>query len=522
MSDRACYIRRTDRGARIVQARLISERSDETWSAGGADDAETAALNAAESAAWVKERLAETRSPRKLDTLCLDVDGAVCSWVRGRDADSELIRSAVEGADTGAAQGEEDGLDPHQAPGVSDRLPRLPLEVSYDLLDHDPGESRTAVLAAPDAPARLFLDRIDALGVRVERVITLWHALAEAWDPGARAASNQGPDVITADHPPAAIVAIDDEAGRLVWAWSRNGSLLACGSMRLKHARPAAPAVGGVGGVVGESARAASQVHDHDIARLAADWLGWSAQTGVCPARVVVVGRPADTGMSPREIGTALTRAWPGALTDLAGCDDAVAETLRRTLDARHINTFAPLTQRPTRAHRSAYRSAAAALLIAAACVGVLATLFFARAARTRAMADDIRAERTEVLSRVDQSLVTDPFALRTIDAQIAALERRTGALREENPRPILSELETLSLVLAAPGISVDELDITDSVVTIKARLSDVQAAEQLDQALRRVGGSQLRWTSPSVTPGRSAEVNATYSATWPQGRTGP
>ena len=474
MSDRACYIRRTDRGARIVQARLISERSDETWSAGGADDAETAALNAAESAAWVKERLAETRSPRKLDTLCLDVDGAVCSWVRGRDADSELIRSAVEGADTGAAQGEEDGLDPHQAPGVSDRLPRLPLEVSYDLLDHDPGESRTAVLAAPDAPARLFLDRIDALGVRVERVITLWHALAEAWDPGARAASNQGPDVITADHPPAAIVAIDDDAGRLVWAWSRNGSLLACGSMRLKHARPAAPAVGGVGGVVGESARAASQVHDHDIARLAADWLGWSAQT------------------------------------------------LRRTLDARHINTFAPLTQRPTRAHRSAYRSAAAALLIAAACVGVLATLFFARAARTRAMADDIRTERTEVLSRVDQSLVTDPFALRTIDAQIAALERRTGALREENPRPILSELETLSLVLAAPGISVDELDITDSVVTIKARLSDVQAAEQLDQALRRVGGSQLRWTSPSVTPGRSAEVNATYSATWPQGRTGP
>lgn len=519
MSDRACYIRRTDRGARIVQARLLSERSDESWNAGAADDAETAALNAAESARWVKERLAETRSPRKLDTLCLDVDGAVCSWIKGRDADAELIRSAVEGAQGPAAGADEDGLDPHQTPGVADRLPRLPLEVSYDLLDRDSGEGRTAVLAAPDAPARLFLDQIDALGVRVERVITFWHALAEAWDPGAKGSAAQGPDIITAEHPPAAVVAIDHDAARLIWAWSQNGALLACGSMRLKTARP--PASPNAPVVAGED-RAAAEVHDHDVARLAADWLGWSAQTGVCPARVVVVGRPADTGMSPREIGTALTRAWPGSLTDLAGCDDAVAETLRRALDARPINAFAPLTDRPTRAHRSAYRSAAAALVIASVCVAVLAGLFFARAARTRAMADDIRAERTEVLSRVDPALVTDPFALRTIEASIAALERRTGALREDNPRPILPELETLSLVLSAPGISVDEIDITDTVVTIKARLADVQAAEQLDQALRRVGGSQLRWTGPSVTPGRSAEVNATYSASWPQGRTAP
>lgn len=511
-----------------MQARLLSERSDETWNAGASDDADTAALNAVESAQWVKDRLAETRSPRRLDTLCLDVDGAVCSWVKGRDADTELIRSAVEGMDSAAGSADEDALDPHQTPGVADRLPRLPLEVSYDLLDRERSADRTAVLAAPDAPARLFLDRIDALGVRVERVITFWHALAEAWDPGAKPATNQGPDIITTDHPPAAIVAVDHQAARLVWAWSQNGSLLACGSIRLKHARPASS--GSPAGpqpttpvVAAEIAPPLAEVHEHDIARLAADWLGWSAQIGVCPARTIVVGRPAGTGMSPREIGTALTRAWPGSLTDLAGCDDAVAETLRRTLDAKHINTFAPLTERPTRAHRSAYRSAAAALLVASACVVVLGVLFFARAARTRELAQDVRAERTQVLSAVDPALVTDPFAVRTIEAQINAIERRTGAVRVESPRPILQELETLSLVLAAPGISVDELDLTDSIITIKARLADVKAAEQLDQALRRVGGgSQLKWSGPSVTPGRSAEVNATYSAFWPQERTSP
>ena len=60
-------------------------------------------------------------------------------------------------------------------------------------------EEGLAVLAAPDAPARLFLDQIDALGVRVERVITFWHALAEAWDPGAKGSAAQGPDIITAE-----------------------------------------------------------------------------------------------------------------------------------------------------------------------------------------------------------------------------------------------------------------------------------------------------------------------------------
>lgn len=511
MSDRVCYIQRTDRGARIVRARLIGERSDESWLAPSSGDASGVERDAAEAGDWVRERLAQTRTPKRLDTLCLDSDGAVCSWVRGRDADAELIRSAVEGADAAPGPEGEDALEPQQTPGVADRLPRLPLEVSYDVLgDAGEPEGRAAVLAAPDAPARLLLDRLDALGVRVDRVITIWHALAEAWDPGARGMATESPDLITAEHPPAAVAAIDHAGARLVWVWSQRGVLLACGSIRLRRARAA-------------DNGSEAQVLEHDVARLAADWLGWSAQSGVCPSRVVVVGRPGEGGMTAGEIGTALTRAWPGALADLNGCEDAVTETLRRTLDTRHIGGFRPLSERPTRVHRSAYRWSAMTLLVVGVCLGVLGVLLFGRAGAARERLAEIRAERTTMLEEIDPSLVFELFPTRVIDEEIASLERRTGRLDEEDPRPILPELETLSYVLSMPGITLMEIEVGDTIVTVKARLDSIAQAEQLDQALRGIGGSELRWSGPSFTEqrGGQARVDATYVARWAQGRTG-
>ncbi|MCC5823861.1 MAG: hypothetical protein LAT64_08940 [Phycisphaerales bacterium] len=513
MSDRVCYIQRTDRGARLVRARLLGERSDESWLGSGGADAASAELAAIEAGDWIRARLAETRTPKRLDTLCLDVDGAACSWVKGRDADAELIRSAVEGAQI-SPEGE-DALEPLQTHGVADRLPRLPLEVSYDLLAREEGqdpEGRVAVLAAPDAPARLLLDHIDALGVRIERVITLWHALAEAWDPGARAAPTESADIITTEHPPAAIAAIDHEGGRIVWVWSHRGSLLACGSIRLKRVRR-------------ENDTHEAEVHEHDIARLAADWLGWSAQSGVCPARVVVVGRPAASGMAAGEIGTALTRAWPGALTDINTCEDAVGETLRQTLDTRHIGSFHPLTERPTRVHRSAYRWSALTLCVVGLCLFVLAVLLFGRAGATNDRLETVRTDRTQMLNQIDPSLVFETFPTRVIEEEIAALERRTGRLDAENIRPVLQELETLSFVLAMPGITLTEIEVNDSIVTVRAALGSVAEAEQLDQALRGIGGTQLRWDGPTFTEtgrGEQTVVNATYVARWAQQRTSP
>ncbi|MEM9372160.1 MAG: hypothetical protein AAGA55_00825 [Planctomycetota bacterium] len=502
MSERACYIQRSDRGVQIRSATLIGQRSTERWEAQPGPDPLTADQAVRDTAAWIRERLSETRSARKLDTLCLDVDGAACTWVRSHEAEAELIRSAIDQAGT---EIDEDDLEGSvDGTGIAERLPALGRELDLDVLEDAAGGGRTAVLAAPDAPARLLLDRLDAVGVRVERVTTLWHAMAEAWDPGARDSGGKGnADIVSADHPPAAVVLIDAEAGRLVWSWSRHGRLVACGSMRVRRPDPDANSI------------PRAEILDHDIARLAGDWLGWAAQIGVSPSRLVVVGDPSPEGMSSGEIGRALTRVWAGSLADLIPAEDPIGETLSRTLDARPINSFTPLATRPTRSHRSAYRWAAAALLIAAAGVGALAAGLIARSGDTRELVTQVRQERMDALNNVAPELVLDPFPVDRLNDRITALQRRTQALDVTAPPPIMAELETISFVLAAPGISVDLIEVLDTLVVIKVRVSDLTDGEQLNQALLSIGGSQVRWSEPSYNSRRNDEIEVTYTALW-------
>lgn len=504
MSERACYIQRSDRGALIRTAWLLGERTSERWDAEPAVDALSAEQTARETAEWIRARLNETRSAKRLDTMCLDTDGAACSWVRGRDAETELIRSAIDGAGS-ENSAEEDGLDAAHAGGIGDRLPNLAREIDIDVLSDVTSDplGRAAVLAAPDAPIRLVLDRLDAMGIRVSRVVTIWHALAEAWDPGARSSSTDHAGIVATDHPPAAVVAIDHESGRLIWSWSREGKLLACGSIRVRRLRS-------------DDRTWHAEVLEHDIARLAGDWLGWSAQLGLCPSRVIVVGQPAPGGMSGGEIGKALVRAWPGTLTDIIGTEDAVGETLRRTLDSKPIGTFAPLSERPTRSHRAAYRWSAVAMLLAAACIAALAGGLFSRASSTRGLESTIRTERTELISAVDPSLALDPFPVQRLDDRIAQLQRRTVRLDIESPRPILRELETLSFVLGMPDVTIELIDLTESLVSIKVRIENISAGEQLDQALRSIGGSELNWRDPNyITNTNDRTLSVTYSASW-------
>lgn len=503
MSERACYIQRSDRGLQIRSATLIGERSVERWETEPGSDAISAAQGVTDTAEWIRARLSETRSAKRLDTLCLDVDGAACSWVRGQDADADLIRSAIDRVDTFGDEDDLHGGDGSQ--GIAERLPALGRELDLDVLGEVDAGSRAAVLAAPDAPARLLLDRLDSLGVRVGRVVTLWHAIAEAWDPGARdAARTDHAGIVTTDHPPAAVVLIDPEAGRLVWSWSRKGSLIACGSMRVRRLRS-------------DENTWHAEILEHDIARLAGDWLGWSAQIGLCPSRVVVVGDPAPGGMSPGEIGAALTRAWDGSVADLIPQEDPIAETLGRTLDSKPINSFTPLAERPTRSHRAAYRWVAVAMLVAGAGVAALAAGLFGRAGDTKAMVAEVRQERMSTLEAVAPELVLDPFPTQRLSERITLIQRQTGALSVDTPRPIMAELETISLVLAAPGVSVDLIEVLDTLVTIKVRVKDLTDGEQLDQALRSIGGSELRWRDPSFNSRRNDEIEVTYTAFWPE-----
>jgi len=487
----------------IRSATLIGQRTTERWEAEPGSDALSAEQAVLDTAEWIRDRLSETRSAKRLDTLCLDIDGAACSWIRGRDAETELIRSAIDGA--GAEIDEDDLHGGHSTAGIAERLPALGRELDVDVLGTPDASGRAAVLAAPDAPARLLLDRLDALGVRVGRVVTLWHTIAEAWDPGAhRASESDHAGIVATDHPPAAVVLIDPESGRLIWSWSRQGELIACGSMRVRRLRS-------------EKHESHAEVLEHDIARLAGDWLGWSAQLGVCPTRVVVVGNPAPGGMSPGEIGRALTRAWGGSMADLIPSEDPIGDTLGKTLDVRPINAFQPLAERPTRSHRAAYRWLAVVLLIAAACVAGLGVGLFNRASGTKDVITQVNQERMDALNAVAPELVLDPFPAQRLSERIAVLQRRTGDLDVDAPRPIMSELETISLVLAIPGVSVDLIEVLDTLVTIKVRVREIGEGERLDQALNSIGGSGLRWRDPSYDSRGNDQISVVYTATWPE-----
>ncbi|CAN0592298.1 unnamed protein product, partial [Laminaria digitata] len=94
LSERLCYIRRTDRGAALRGLRLLSGHTDDTWESGTSADPALVLETIRESAEWIKQRL-DASSSRDLGALVLDPDGAVCTWVKPEDADPTMLDAAI-------------------------------------------------------------------------------------------------------------------------------------------------------------------------------------------------------------------------------------------------------------------------------------------------------------------------------------------------------------------------------------------------------------------------------------------
>lgn len=519
MSERVCYIRRTDRGAALRGVRLIGPHTDDTWRAGSGADPTLILESVKEAAGWVKERLGASGKAGELDMLCLDADGAVCSWVKPDEADPTLLDAAI----TNSTQSHDpDALEPEPHAGLSDRFPKLPLELSYEPLDADETStgSRAAVMATPDVPGRLLKDALDAAGVRVERFTTIWHALAAVWDPGANSASRSAQRVVSSDTPIAAVIAMDPSDGRLIWTWSREGRLICAGSARVRLAP-------------GEHETQAI-LRDEDISRLSSDWLGWSSQLGVSPSRIVVVGEPAQVtppedpeqgqsssiGLTGAQVGGALNRAWPEATIDLLGHSDPIAETLRLIATGARgeaLTTLTQLTQRPTRVHRSMYRWAGFALTGVAAIVCLFAYQLFSSANAIRSETKQINNQRTELLSAFDPALIMSPLPSRTLETTLQQMQRSQGPIVVAQAKPILQELETISFVLGIPGIEIDKITLNNRNVTAVVRVENIGQAEQINQSLKIIEGSNLVWRSMNPA-NRGEKVQATYLASWDDG----
>ena len=501
MSERICYIETSGRGATLTGVWLTGAHADDRWVNDPSVSVDDALDTVDQAAAWIRARLrGGSGHSKRLEALCLDADGSVCSWARPEDASAEMIRSAVEQLGAGES---DDALDAPSHSALGERFPDLPLEVDYQALggEHASDGARRAVLALPDVPARLLLDRLDASGIRVGRVETIWHQIARAWDPGAphRSQVRDSSRVVSDEDPLVASVVVDPARSRAVWVWSRAGALVTAGSMRL------AP---GEDCVLFDTPA---------LARLVNDWLGWSAQLGVSPARVVLV-TPEDRSLSTRGLGARVERHWPDATTDLIADPDPVLTTIRANLGVGSGEGVGPLTHRPGRAHRSMYRWAGAALIAGAAVLGVASWSLFDRAGRINDDASGIAARTFDTLMETDPQIARSPFPQDELRQRLVELRGRAGPIEVSERKPMLESLEAVSFVLGMPGIEVRSIDFTVTSARIEIFCRDLELAERINEALRSIEGSNLDWSATPDLTTRGDKIEAVYFATWDSG----
>lgn len=343
-------------------------------------------------AAWVADEMGPAR---ELAAVCVDVTGGVCGWLSAPDASPSVVIAALQQQTTSMSSytGESSaapvtfGLlgDAPLGPGSDRSIEALaPFEASRSrgvlakLTTKAAGDApatrkrRLAVLSIPDAPVRVFLDELDRLKIDAGAVLSLWHTIAAAWDPGRPTRDGSRPDASTNGHStvadsaqPVTATVLIEPSGRLLWSWSASGDLLAAGSMKLRvHHRvssaaaasagsgdagtlalmdleqhPSSPAehgarrIAGTGTLDASGEQAVVDVSAAQIGRLTMDWLAWSAQLGLTPDRIVCMGADAEaisaTG-DPVSLAQSLAEAWPGATVDVVSHRDPIGATLSR------------------------------------------------------------------------------------------------------------------------------------------------------------------------------------------------
>lgn len=505
MSAPVCYLVRADRGAQLVGLRVVDRHDEATWHAPMSDSPDLSA-DARQAAEWLAAKLSS--NGRMLSKLVVDSDGGVCSWVSASDTSEPVLRAIIERPfdEEGASSGE--------------RFPELPGETALQPLITKPGgkkhrageADRVPVLALPVVPARSLVDELDRLGVRVGSVEALWQACAEAWDPSARARlGGDRAERVIAEQEPTSAVVLFDPAGRLVWSWSRGGTLIAGGSMRLLTELAGASAPDVI--ERGQTRRAV--VRQDDIARLGSEWLAWSLQLGVAPSRVIIVGEPSESGLSAAEVGQALSSTWPDATIDFIREQDPVGATLSRLADSDGPESegISELTNRPGRAHRAMYRWSAAALLCGAGVLGAAAWRITRATAELKEERSTISQMYADLCAREE---LAPPTALLDLDRRLQALKSTQRDISKliEPPRPILEELEALSFVLSSDDLTLRDLSLTSVSVTLKVDVPQTETYESLRQAINSISGSSIDWRSTPIS--RNNRIEASFTGTWP------
>lgn len=526
MSVRIAYLERAQRGIAIRSVRLAGQGTEERWVAPLGEDSPERTI--AQAAGWIATSLSSTRAAGRLEWLCLDTVGGVCSWISSPSAEPEVVATL---ARMGAVPAGDDALGarttPHSGPiefFAQDPLDSLiqPMGVAVADLpshaksprvrsrkgEHAAAPERLAILAQADLPARVLADELDALGVTIGSTLSLWHAIAAAWDPAsALNAAPKSETTIPEPPSPLAIVVVDPsraDAPRLVWAWSLAGRLLAGGEMRLARAD-----------------EDHVQLDDAEISRLSMDFTSWSMQLGVAPKRLVAVA-PHHVA---RPLMDGLSRAWPGSAGTVAADEDPIGATLSRLAGALERTPIpqstlpdpaaelVSLASRPGKAHRQMYRWLALLATIVAGVLGVWAWQAKSRAAAANAEAKQVILDTTDAITKEFPEFSSSTASkVKLVDDAISRVRKQLTIPKGPRPAlPILQELENITLVLASGNFSLERLEVYSTYATVWVSADTLPAVEPVPNALRSIAGSQIVWGQETISEERKGAAGKKF-----------
>jgi hypothetical protein len=490
LSGRVCYLQRS--GDALASVRLVGVRSDDAWRPRRGSEEASALHDARQAAAWISERTAD----RKVAYLCLDVDGSNCRWLTSPTGDPLVLAAAMQGEGSNGWAGpslSESSIQPLN--GEAGGAPKKRRKDQGEAEAAHPVGQRRSVLAVPDSLARVAIDALDERGVEVLRAGSLWHAMAQAWDPSSPVLRHEpGRDGEIAAASPVTAVVMMDPSGRLLWAWSRDGVLLAGGAMFV-------PVQGDGGPRAGKA----------EVGRLVSDWLAWSVQLGETPGRIIcITPKLAGGDMAEQEFGTAVGRAWAGASVDLVVHEDPIGATLSRLAMAEVAPGEGPgadlvsLNRRPRRVHRWMYLWSALAIGLGAAAVLAVGVKAWGGASAASRRAKDVTDQTRKAVLEAVPPPQNDPVLVATaesnprryIEERLAA-ERAKRNVRTGLPpaRPILPELENLSLMLGTDGIELEEIRLSESLIQVHVYVPETKVAEDMVDALGRLDNDHCVWT---------------------------
>lgn len=488
MSAAFAFLERWGGGAALFRIRLIDARDERVWTAAASalptegrspepDEVQAAVRDAA---LWLIKNLGD-QGVRGGLTVCLDADAARCAWLTAPNGEPGVVRAAVRaaafagGSDDGTGSG--GGATPtfwsSQAAAVGvdvsvQALGRADVNGTARAADH---RERLAVLSLPDLAARLLLDELDRRGVAVHTITSFWHVAALAWDPARAEALRGGTLPALPDSDPltqtsmatTAIITVEP-SGRLAWAWSRGGALLAAGSMRLRRAAPPGTETALTPSGDGPPAAPIEELQwtQADVGRVVTEWLAWSLQLGVGPQRIVGLGPTAMIG-GMSGLVSALAAQWPGATAAATVEDDPVRATLARLAEAfrggagiiPESQVIDELASRPNRQTRRLHWWVAGAAIAAALLLASVAWRIERGAAGLREQAEKARTERRTALEKtkdIDPRIFDDPDPVRLIRNRINQFQDTRKQMQPERPvLPVFTRL--IEIVEKAPGV---------------------------------------------------------------------